>query len=195
MTGHHHRNIPVILRLLSLVILLFSINAGAQSQQHLDGFSEWRTGKDEQTRQLLPASGTNPLHRRGRQTVASMKFDVVHYGEMSFPIRATGAVEAVAVDLSGCRYIEVEYRANQPLILQLRQAGVHGGVQNHIELPAAKKYRKTTIEFSSFTGGLAPLDLRTVAKFNFAFLSNNATDGFASLDVRAFRIDGYDPVK
>jgi hypothetical protein len=97
------------------------------------------------------------------------------------------------VDVSGGTFITVTYKANQDLILQLRQTGVHGGIQNHVTLPAAKKITTTTIPFTQFSGGLRALNLADVAKFNFAFLANNARDGYAELYVYHVVVDGYSP--
>jgi hypothetical protein len=77
--------------------------------------------------------------------------------------------------------------------LQLRQTGIHGGVHNHITLPASDTFVPYTIYFSSFKGGLTTLDLSNVAKFNFALLGNNSKQGYAELIVRSFRIHRYKP--
>jgi len=50
-----------------------------------------------------------------------------------------------------------------------------------------------TVHFSSFKGGIEPLNLKEVAKFNFALLDNNAEDGFADLVIQSFAIDRYKP--
>jgi hypothetical protein len=156
----------------------------------LHGFTQWRTGHDEATVQLLPKEGTDPLAMDGSHIVARAKFKVSGYGEMSFPIdpRSVLGGEARRTDLSKRKFIVVTLQSNQEAILQLRQTGVHGGVQNHVTIPAALQWRTDTIYFSEFTGGLKPLDLSDVAKFNFAFLSNNQRDGYAEIVIKDFVI-------
>jgi hypothetical protein len=162
-----------------------------QAALSLHGFTQWRTGHDEATVQLLPKEGTDPLVKEGGQIVAHAKFKVASYGEMSFPIDAGSPVgaEAIKKDLSKNNSIIVTLKSNHDAILQLRQTGVHGGVQNHVTIPAALQLRTDTIYFSEFKGGLKPLDLTDVAKFNFAFLSNDARDGYAEIVVKDFTIE------
>jgi hypothetical protein len=159
----------------------------------LDGFVQWRTGHDGGTQQLMPETGADPLVKVKGKVVAHVWFNVEQYGEMSFPIDPSTAEgeEAKKTDLSGSKFVRVCYRANHPVILQLRQTGVHGGVHNHVVLPASAKFITRKIPFTRFKGGKTPLDLSDVAKFNFAFLSNNPDDGYAELIVRSFMIDGY----
>ncbi len=82
-------------------------------------------------------------------------------------------------------------RINQSVNLQLRQYAIHGGTHNQITLPAAPELTTVKIPFSDFKGGLTPLDLANVAKFNFALLSNNTNDGYAELIVKGFKIDKF----
>lgn len=156
------------------------------------GFSTWQTGHDALTVQLIPAAGNNALIQRGNTTRMQVKFNVREYGEVSFPLANTPpGIEAPRVDLSGSKTIRITYQANQAFIVQLRQTGVHGGIQNHIELPAAAHSATVTVPFAQFIGGLKPLDLSDVAKFNFAFLSNNPAVGYAELVVYDVAIDHY----
>lgn len=161
----------------------------------INGYTIWLTGRDSATVQLIPRSGKNGLTMQGGNTVAHARFRVNSYGELSTPISASSApnAEAHRVDLSGSRFIKIKYKANQTVILQLRQTGVHGGTHNHVLLPPSEEFTSSTIYFSSFKGGLQPLDLKDVAKFNFAFLANNAKDGFADLIIQSFVIDRYRP--
>jgi hypothetical protein len=156
------------------------------------GFTTWQTGHDAQTVQRIPATGTNALVQRSDSTWMQVKFNVREYGEVSFPLANTPPdVEAPRVDLSGSKSIRITYKANQAFLVQLRQTGVHGGIQNHIELPASAQRTTVTVPFTQFTGGLKPLDLTDVAKFNFAFLSNNVAVGYAELFVYNVVIDHY----
>ncbi len=166
----------------------------AQMDSHLsvNGFSSWITGRDSATIQYIPSDGYNALTIEDNSTVAHVKFKVAKYGEVSFPIKPmTGGTEAPSVDLSKSRFIKITYRSNVNIILQLRQTGVHGGVHNHVVLPASSSFIQQTIYFSSFSGGLKQLDLSDAAKFNFALLENNLQDGFAELTIRSFKIDHY----
>jgi hypothetical protein len=186
--------IPKILLLLTCSVYT---NLSAQSpiprKLSLNGFTNWFTGRDSATIQLIPVIGSNALTTNDDRIVAHAKFKVVKYGEMSFPIKPSAAIEAPAADISKSRFIKIEYKANHEVLLQLRQNGVHGGVHNHIILPSSDTFVSYTIYFSSFKNGLTPLDLSNVAKFNFAFLGNNPADGYAELMVRSFKIDRYRP--
>ena len=161
----------------------------------LNGFSLWITGGDSATVQLLPRRGKNGLTMEGGKTVVHARFNVQKYGEVSTPISRLSApnAEAKSVNLSGSRYVKIRYKANQTVVLQLRQAGVHGGTHNHVLLPPSRDFTSTTVYFSSFKGGNEPVNLREVAKFNFAFLENNQQDGFADLVIQSFTIDRYNP--
>jgi hypothetical protein len=187
----------MIPKILLLITCSVCISLSAQSQPggklSINGFTNWFTGRDSASTQLVPTIGFNALTTLDDRTVAHAKFTVSKYGELSFPIKPSDAVEALPVDISRSRFIKIEYRANHEVILQLRQAGVHGGVHNHIILPASENFVAYTIYFSSFKNGLTPPDLSTVAKFNFAFLGNNPADGYAELLVRSFKIDRYKP--
>jgi hypothetical protein len=156
----------------------------------LDGFSQWRTGHDTETVQILPADDNNALVVEDGAVVARAKFKVKGYGEMSFPLdpETPEGEEARKTDLSRYKAIAVTYKNNHEVVLQLRQTGVHGGDHNRIKLDASPAFVTDTIYFSEFRGGLKPLDLSDVAKFNFAFLSNNNNDGYAELVVRSFRM-------
>ena len=186
---------------LFLIIALLSTASAVQSQPtagnnlSLNGFTQWNTGRDKLTEQIIPAGTENGLTIEDKKTVAHVRFKVKQYGELSFPINpATPAgTEALAVNLNKSKFIKLRYKANNEVVLQLRQTGVHGGVQNHVVLPPSKKFITRKIYFSSFTGGLKPLDLKDVAKFNFAFLGNNPVDGFADLMIASFKIDHYKP--
>ena len=187
----------MIPKILLLIACSVYINLSAQSslggKLSLNSFTNWITGRDSATIQLVPTIGSNALTTIDDRTVAHAKFKVSKYGELSFPIKPSDAIEAPAVDISNSRFIKIAYKANHEVILQLRQTGVHGGIHNHIILPASDTFVSHTIYFSSFKNGLAPLDLSNVAKFNFAFLGNNPADGYAELILRSFKIDRYKP--
>ena len=188
---------------LKFSLLVFACSAAGQAYSQstgsnplaIDGYGLWLTGRDTGTVQLIPRVGKNSLTMEGGKTVVHVRFKVNKYGEIYTAINAMSPpnAEALQVNLSGSRYVKIKYKANQPVMLQLRQTGVHGGVHNHVILPASNKFTTTTIYFTSFKGGLTPLDLRDVAKFNFAFLENNAADGFADLVIQSFVIDRYKP--
>lgn len=184
-------------KILLLITCSLYINLPGKSQParklSINGFTHWFTGRDSATIQLIPMIGSNALTTEEDRIVAHVKFNVVKYGELSFPIKPSDAIEALAVNLNKSRFIKIEYKANHEVILQLRQTGVHGGVHNHIILPASDTFVNYTIYFSSFKDGLTPLDLSNVAKFNFALLGNNSKDGYAELIVRSFKIHRYKP--
>jgi len=183
-----------------LVYFFFSLLSCATMSKSATGtgsiskFSHWRTGKDSLTVQLIPITGHDPLVDEDNKIIVHVKFNVKQYGEVSFPIsnETLEGTEALKVDLSKSKSIRITYKSNQKLVVQLRQTGVHGGVHNHIRLPTAKEYISVVIPFTEFKGGMKPLDLTNVAKFNFAFLSNNELDGYAELKIRDFEIDGYE---
>ncbi len=158
----------------------------------INGFHSWKIGSNTGSKHLIPASGTDPLTLLNATLVAHVRMTVSPWGEMSFPIAGfdqTG--EAEVIDLSGSSFIEITYKSNQSVNLQLRQYAVHGGTHNQITLPASTEFTTVKIPFSDFKGGLAPLDLTKVAKFNFALLSNNTNDGYAELIVKGFKIDKF----
>jgi hypothetical protein len=161
----------------------------------MNGFDVWITGHDSGTVQLLPERGNNGLTMEGGKTVVHARFKVKGYGEIHTPISSLSPpnAEALSVDLSRSKFVKIKYKANQTVVLQLRQTGAHGGVHNHVLLPPSNNFNTATIYFSSFKGGLEPLDLKQVAKFNFAFLENNNQDGFADLVIQSFTIDKYKP--
>jgi hypothetical protein len=158
----------------------------------INGFRNWKLGSNTGSKQLIPATGTDPLVLLDSTPVAMVRMTVAPWGEMSFPITGfdkTG--EAESVDLSNSSFIDITYQSNQSVNLQLRQYAVHGGTHNQITLPAATEFTRVRIPLSNFVGGLTPLDLTKVAKFNFALLSNNANDGYAELIVKRFKIDNF----
>ncbi|WP_039915147.1 hypothetical protein [Cellvibrio mixtus] len=158
----------------------------------INGFHSWKIGGDSASKQLIPASGTDPLVVLDGNPVARVRMTVSPWGEMSFPIAGfdqTG--EAETINLSGSSFIEITYKSNQSVNLQLRQYAIHGGTHNQITLPAASAFTTVKVPFADFKGGLTPLDLTKVAKFNFALLSNNPTDGYAELIVKNFKIDKF----
>ena len=181
--------------LLISCFLSFTFLTWSQAPEKLsvNRFSNWLTGRDSATVQLIPAIGSNALTSGDEGTVAHVKFKVGTYGEVSFPVKPSTAIDAQPVNLSKSKFIKIQYKANHEAVLQLRQTGVHGGIHNHIILPRSASFATHTIYFSAFKGGLTPLDLSNVAKFNFAFLANNPADGFAELIVRSFKIDHYKP--
>lgn len=180
--------------LLTSSLCCLSIIISAQSS--INGFYPWITGRDSATIQHIPSNGYNALTIEENRTVVHVKFTIAKYGEVSFPIRSVSAgMEAPSVNLTKSRFIKIRYRSNVNVILQLRQTGVHGGIHNHVLLPASSSFTTQTISFSSFKGGLKPLDISDVAKFNFALLENNPSDGYAELTVRSFKIDRYKPNK
>ncbi len=180
------------------VLLLFSCTSTSRTTHtaaSINGFTSWITGHDADTRQLIPAKGNNALLSEEGKTIVHVKFEVKQYGEVSFPIntKTLAGTEALRADLSASKQIQITYQANQQVILQLRQTGIHGGVHHHVTLPATDHFTTMTILFSEFKGGKTPLDLTDVAKFNFAFLSNKTKNGFAELKVQSFIIDRYKP--
>jgi hypothetical protein len=177
-------------------LLLFACScAGTRSTRDAHLLStQWQTGHDSGTIQLIPSSGNDALTRDKNSTVVHVKFVVKQYGEVSCPINANTVAgeEALRADLSGKKSLRITYRANQSFIIQLRQTGVHGGVHNHVDMPASRNDTTISIPFLQFGGGLKPLDLADVAKFNFAFLSNNERDGFAELVIRGLELEHTD---
>lgn len=166
------------------------------AQSSINGFYHWITGRDSATIQYSPSTGYDALTTKENKTVALAKFVVAKYGEVSFPIKSVSAgMEAPSVNLTKSRFIKIRYRSNVKIILQLRQTGVHGGIHNHVVLPASSSFATQTVYFSSFKGGLKPLDLSDVAKFNFALLENNPSDGYAELVIRSVKIDHFKPNK
>jgi hypothetical protein len=166
------------------------------SQPHpgVNGFAVWQTGHDAQTVQVVPAVGASALTQRKGTPIVHVKFIVSEYGELWFPLANTpGDVESAGVDISGSTSITGTNQANQDFILQLRRTGVHGGIQNHVTLPASKKVTTTTIPFAKFSGSLRPLNLADVAKFNFAFPANHVRDGYAEVYIYRVAIEGYSP--
>lgn len=159
----------------------------------INGFKTWITGRDSATIQVIPVIGSSAVTTLDDKTVAHAKFIVANYGELSFTLKPSDAIEALPVDIRKSRFIKIEYKANHEVILQLRQTGVHGGLYNHIILPASDTFVHFTIYLSSFKNGLTLLDLSNVAKFNFAFLGNNLKDGYAELIVGSFKIHRYKP--
>lgn len=184
-------------KILLLITCALYFNSPCHSQPggklSINGFTNWLTGRDSATIQLIPVIGSNALTTEENRTVAHAKFNVSNYGELSFPVKPSVAIEPLPVNLSKSRFIKIEYKANHEVILQLRQTGIHGGVHNHIILPASDTFVQHTIYFSSFKAGLTTLDLSNVAKFNFALLGNNAKQGYAELIVRSFKIHRYKP--
>lgn len=185
----------ILLLVACFLNLLIHAQSTGSNPLSVNGFSLWITGRDSATVQLIPRSGKNGLMMEGGRTVVHARFKVDKYGEVSIPISPSSApnAEAHAVNLSGSRHIKIKYKANQTVILQLRQTGVHGGIHNHVLLPPSKEFITSTIYFSSFQGGLEPLNLKDVSKFNFAFDGNNQQDGFADLVIQSFIIDRYKP--
>jgi hypothetical protein len=187
-----------MLRFCTVVLcgLLAHVAVGQElgTKPSIRGYMSWLTGHDPDTKQLIPADH-NALIVEDSVVVAHVKFIVKQYGEVSFPINTKSPLEAEALkaDLSESRFVVITYRANQNVILQLRQTGVHGGRHNHVTLAPTISFKTIIIYFSEFKDGPAPLNLSDVAKFNFAFLSNNDKDGYAELVVKDFQIDGYQP--
>ena len=81
---------------------LTGMKPGIQDQLAIDGFSNWYTGHDTDTRQLIPVPGADPLYRKDGITLAHVKFIVHSYGELAFPIGRPAAVsaEAPGVDIT-----------------------------------------------------------------------------------------------
>jgi hypothetical protein len=193
----------ILTRLAGSLILVIAFTfvtnwLSAQSAKPLsiNGFTQWRTGHDEVTEQLVPTEGSDALVVRNGKTLAHVKFNVKGYGEVSFPIdpRTPEGEEARKVDLSKSEFVCITYKSTHDMILQLRQTGVHGGTHNRVSLPASKKFVTTKIYFSEFHGGKTPLDLSDVAKFNFAFLSRPDKLVYtAELVVSKVLIEGYKP--
>jgi hypothetical protein len=189
----------MIARILLLAIGTLAV-ANVSAQQNRDdlsinGFKHWRTGHDINTIQLIPENGNNAIISMGVETIVHVKFNVKQYGEVSFPINSKTPIgeEALSSDLSKSKFITIIYKSNHDVVLQLRQTGVHGGIHNHVVISASNEFKELTLYFSEFEGGLKPLNLNDVAKFNFAFLANNDKDGYAELVIRNFQIDQYKP--
>lgn len=186
-------------RLLIVITCVLSIGGHSQSTGSnplaINGFSLWLTSRDSATIQLIPRAGKNGLMMEGGKTVAHARFKVNSYGEISLPISALSIpnVEPPPVNLSASRFVKIRYKSNQPVLLQLRQAGANGPVHNHVLLAASETFTTTSVQLSSFKGGIQPLDLKHVAKFSFALFANNAKDGFADLVIQSFSIDRYKP--
>jgi hypothetical protein len=183
--------------MITQLIILLLLSRGVPGQQGnlaVNGFTQWRTGHDEGTRQLIPSAGSDALLVSKKKVVAHTKFIVKGYGEMSFPLdpKTPEGGEALRVDLGKSSFVKITYKATHSLVLQLRQTGVHGGIHNHVTLPASKKFTTRTILLSEFQGGKTPLDLSDVAKFNFAFLGrNDKTPYTAELVVKGVEIENY----
>lgn len=178
------------IKILALIMLhYYSVS------QSISGFTQWKTGHDSKTIAYFPIDSKSCLINENGKWIAHAKFKVEQYGEMSFPINPStpSSEEALKVDLSKSQFIIVRYKSNQPLILQLREYNIHGGVQNHIILRPSDSFTTKKVLLSSFKGGKTPLDLKNVAKFNFAVLSNNQQDGFAEFFIDKFLIDNYTP--
>jgi len=180
----------------TIVLLLLLFVYVVHGQSSINGFTQWRTGHDQATEQLIPAQGNDALTSYNEKPRAWAKFKVVGYGEMSFPIdpQTPEGEEARKVDLSSSSFIRITYKATHSLILQLRQTGVHGGVHNKVIMPASKKFVTSTFYFKDFHDGNSPLDLSDVAKFNFAFLGRKDESPYtAELVVKSVEIDHYLP--
>jgi hypothetical protein len=179
--------------LLLLFILTQHIPFAQDQSLSLNGFSQWRTGHDENTMQLIPGAGNDGLVKENGMAIVHVKFKVMQYGEVSFPInqKSKEGEEPLPANLSKSKYVQITYHANQRLILQLRQTGAHGGIHNHVNLAACKKETTVVIPFKKFKGGKTPLDLSDVSKFNFAFLSNGKKDDPAELRISNVTIDNY----
>jgi hypothetical protein len=188
---------PIPKRDLCFVICFLIFTSGfaqtGEKMLSLGGFGQWITGHDANTMQIIPAEGNNALVVEDGEVYAHVKFKVSQYGEVSFPINQKTPLheEALKADLSKSKFIVLTYQSNHELILQLRQTGVHGGIQNHVSLPASPSFKTVKILLSEFKGGLKPLDPGDVAKFNFAVLANNEADGYAEYIIKDFKIDKY----
>jgi hypothetical protein len=191
--------VPAKIRFFLIFSCIFSLYGHSQSTGSnpltINGFNLWLTGRDSATIQLIPRTGKNGLMMEGGKTVVHARFKINSYGEVSLPISPSSApnAEPPPVNLSRSRHVKIRYKANQPVILQLRHAGEHGGIHNHVLLPASAQFNTITVPLSSFKGGLKPLDLKNAGKFNFAFLANNTNDGYADLVIQSFIIDRYKP--
>lgn len=178
-------------RLLFIIGFLLSFTAIRAQTDSLSQFTHWQTGHDPETKQVIPKTGDDPIAIENGIKIVHVKFRVRQYGEVSFPIDPSTPrnTEAKRVDITGSKSIKITYKSNQQFVLQLRQTGVHGGIHNHVTLPPSENFKTIEIPFTAFQGGRTPLDLSDVAKFNFAFLSNNSTAGFAELVVRSVVIN------
>ena len=90
----------MIPKILLLITCSVCISLSAQSQPggklSINGFTNWFTGRDSASTQLVPAIGFNALTTIDDRTVAHAKFKVSKYGELSFPIKPSDAIEALA---------------------------------------------------------------------------------------------------
>jgi hypothetical protein len=109
-----NKNNSKSMRLLLTILFFFSFNViyCQASTRSINGLTQWRTGYDAGTVQLLPVTGVNGLTKQERRTVAHATFKVNKYGEMSFPINPATPInmEALPVDLRRSRFIKVKYR-------------------------------------------------------------------------------------
>ncbi|SKC65061.1 hypothetical protein [Ohtaekwangia koreensis] len=182
------------MRLLYLYIIFLFANGCTPSlrspQRSFDSFILWRTGHDAETIQQIPLNSNDASVRSKNESFVHVKFNIKGYGEVSVPIntKTVEGSEALQADISQCKSILLTYKANHEFIVQLRQTGIHGGIHNQITLPGSEIFTMVTIPFTEFKGGVKPLDLKDVSKFNFAFLSNDPEDGFAELKISGFSI-------
>ena len=107
---------------LLLIACSFPFNLYVQSQTSgklsINGFTNWLTGRDSATIQIIPMIGSNASTTIDNSTVAHAKFKVAKYGELSFPVKPSDAVEALRVDISKSRFIKTylyywHYRVNR----------------------------------------------------------------------------------
>src|SRR5688572_6418018 len=100
-------------KILLLITCSVCIHLPGQSQSagklSINGFTHWFTGRDSATIQLIPMIGSNALTTEEDRIVAHTKFKVAKYGELSFPIKPSDAIEALPVNLSKSRFIKIEY--------------------------------------------------------------------------------------
>lgn len=180
--------------LLSLFMLLLFICSSTQQPDRHNDFvyhAKWQTGHDEGTVQLFPANGIDPVATENKQRLVHVKFNVKQYGEVSFPLNPETPEngEALKTNLSKKKSITLIYQSNEEFVLQLRQTGVHGGIHNHVTIPASMDFKTISIPFTQFKGGKTSLDLTDVSKFNFAFLFNNKEHGYSELKILSFVIE------
>lgn len=179
---------------LTLLYLFFSSSVMAN---HIDGFQFWSLGKDDKTVMLLPSqevNNSNAKRLENNQVIAHGKFVISGWGELYSPLLQEHKDTEKPVDISSSNWVEIEYASNREVQLQLRHAFIHGGTHNHFQLPNTfNKYQKIRINFASFQGGLSPLDLKRVAKFNFAMIGKNDLADYSELKVRKILIENFKP--
>ena len=178
---------------LAVIVFLSNLSFAAD----IDGFKFWSFGKDPMTSMVAPAKDhykTGAIHILDDQGFAHAKFKVKIWGEMYTSLLQLSRESELPVDISKSRWVEIEYAANRIVTMQLRHAFTHGGTHNHVLLDDTDGHFVTVrISFSDFKGGLKPLDLTNVSKFDFAMVGKNESADFSEIKIKHLIIDGFNP--